>query len=268
MSAEEIISLLTDFGDVDYFVAAMKGVILSIKREVTFVDISHEVPQHDVAAAAFTLLACYRDFPPGTIHLGVVDPGVGSDRRPIAVSTGDYTFVGPDSGLFSHVLDREPAARVIHLNREKYFRPNPSTTFHGRDIFAPVAGALASGVAVSDLGEEISDPVRLTSSLRCEAAVDGLWDAAIIHIDRFGNCITNLRREDLLSDSADSLIIEVNGHAITKMNRCYADAVNAADEFFAIWGSAGFLELSAYCASAAQRLGVSCGSPIRLKRTN
>src|SRR4030095_142154 len=146
MPADAIITLLTDFGGADYFVAAMKGVILSIQPGVTFVDISHEIPQHDVAAAAFTLLACHRDFPVGTIHLAVVDPGVGSERRPIAISAGGYTFVGPDNGLFSHVLDREPAARVVHLSRQKYFRPNPSTTFHGRDVFAPVAGALASGV--------------------------------------------------------------------------------------------------------------------------
>jgi S-adenosylmethionine hydrolase len=152
MPRKAIITLLTDFGTADYFVAAMKGVILSACPDVTLVDISHEIPPHCVPTAAFALLACYRDFPAGTIHVAVVDPGVGSGRRPIAIEAGGYTFVGPDNGLFSHVLDRESHARVFHLTREDCFRSTPSTTFHGRDIFAPVAACLAGGIRNCRLG--------------------------------------------------------------------------------------------------------------------
>jgi S-adenosylmethionine hydrolase len=147
------------------------------------------------AAAAFTLLACYRDFPAGTIHLAIVDPGVGSTRRPIAISAGGCTFVGPDNGLFSYVLDHESDSRVFHLTRQDCFRPNPSTTFHGRDVFAPVAARIASGIAISDVGEEITDPVRLDFTAKCNSTADGGCDAAILHIDRFGNCVTNITRE-------------------------------------------------------------------------
>jgi len=139
-----------------------------------------------------------------------------------------------------------------------------STTFHGRDIFAPVAAALASGVAILELGEEINDPVRLGSPARCERASDGTWNAVILHIDRFGNCISNLARETIPADAARTLTIEINGHLIRKLHRCYADAANAPGEIFAIWGSAGFLELSAYCDSAAQRLKATRGSSMRV----
>jgi S-adenosylmethionine hydrolase len=259
-----IITLLTDFGTADYFVGAMKGVMLSIAPGATFVDITHEIPPQDIAAGAFMLLACYRDFPPGTVHLAVVDPGVGSARRPIAVSAGGCSFVGPDNGLFSYVLDREPDARVFHLNRPEFFRRDASTTFHGRDIFAPVAAALARGVDIAEIGEEIQDVVRLQSPARCECASDGMWHAMILHVDHFGNCVTNLTRDTFPVEAADTgnmqLVVEIGGHAIRTLHRCYADAADTPDEVFAIWGSAGFLELSAYCASAAQRLGAGRGS--------
>jgi S-adenosylmethionine hydrolase len=264
MPRKAIITLLTDFGTTDYFVAAMKGVILSAHPDVVLVDISHEIPAHSVATAAFTVLACYCDFPAGTIHLAVVDPGVGSTRRPIAIDAGGYTFVGPDNGLFSHVLDRESHARVFHLTRQDCFRSTSSTTFHGRDIFAPVAARLAGGIAISDLGDEIDDPVRLDFSARCKLSADGAWDAAILHIDRFGNCITNLTRDILPTETANALMIEINGQKISQLHRCYAEAATGAGELFAIWGSAGFLELSAYCDSAAQRLRAARGNAMRV----
>jgi S-adenosyl-L-methionine hydrolase (adenosine-forming) len=263
MPDKTVITLLTDFGTADYFVAAMKGVILSTHPAAEIVDISHEIPPHDIATAAFTLLACYGDFPPGTIHVAVVDPGVGSTRRPIAITAGGYAFVGPDNGLFSYILDREPDARVVHLSKETFFRPSPSTTFHGRDIFAPIAGALASGVTISALGEEISDPVRLEAPARCERASDGVWNAAILHIDRFGNCVTNVARAEFPADPV-ALRIEIGEHMVSRLLRCYADATGSAGELFAIWGSAGFLEISAYCDSAAQRLRASRGSRVRV----
>jgi len=265
MPRNAIITLLTDFGSADYFVAAMKGVILSACPDVTLVDISHEIPPHCVPTAAFTLLACYGDFPAGTIHLAVVDPGVGSSRRPIAIDAGNHAFVGPDNGLFSHVLDRESNARVFHLTRQDCFRSTPSTTFHGRDIFAPVAAQLAVGIAISDLGAEIRDPVRLEFSARCKPAGDGVWDAAILHIDRFGNCVTNVTRDILPANAPGALSIEINGQTIRRLHRCYADGLDTPSELFAIWGSAGFLELSMYRHSAAQRLNAARGNLVRFR---
>jgi len=265
MSPKPIITLLTDFGTADYFIAAMKGVIMSTTLKVTLVDITHEIPPHAVAAAAFTLLACYRDFPAGTIHLAIVDPGVGSTRRPIAISAGGYTFVGPDNGLFSYVLDHESDSRVFHLTRQDCFRPNPSTTFHGRDVFAPVAARIASGIAISDVGEEITDPVRLDFTAKCNSTADGGCDAAILHIDRFGNCVTNITREIIGGRKTGSLSIEVNGQTISSIHQFYAEAADMPSELFAVWGSAGFLELSKYCDSAAQRLNAACGDLVRVR---
>jgi len=263
MAQRPVITLLTDFGTADYFVAAMKGVILSAHPGATLVDISHEIPAHDVAAAAFTLLACYRDFPAGTVHLAVVDPGVGSARRPIAICADGQTFVGPDNGLFSYILDREADARVFHLNKPGHFRHEVSTTFHGRDIFAPIVAALANDVALSALGDPVTDPVRLESPARCEPAADGVLNAAILHIDHFGNCVTSVTRDALPPHATPE--IEILGLTVGKLHRCYADAAGTPDEVFAIWGSAGFLELSLYCDSAARRLGASRGDLVLVK---
>src|SRR5438045_5263486 len=156
-----IITLLTDFGTHDYFVGAMKAVILSINPEVQIVDITHEIPPQDIEAAAFNLLATYKDFPAGTIHVAVVDPGVGSMRKPILIECGEQLFVGPDNGIFSWICEREGTSRAIHLTNEAFFRHPVSKTFHGRDIFAPVAAALSTGAAMTELGEKLSEYVRL-----------------------------------------------------------------------------------------------------------
>src|SRR5678815_3382631 len=140
-----IITLTTDFGTADYFVGAVKGVILSENPEARIVDLTHDIPSHDIAAAAFTLLAAYKSFPDKTVHVAVVDPGVGSSRRGIVVAAADQLFVGPDNGIFSHVYEREPGYRVFELTNKKYFRSRVSPSFHGRDVFAPVAAALAKG---------------------------------------------------------------------------------------------------------------------------
>src|SRR5690349_17639172 len=156
----QIVTITTDFGTEDYFVGTMKGVMLTRNPRLVIVDITHAIPPQDVRAAAFTLSAFYSYFPPGSIHLAVVGPGVGSDRRPLLVEAAGHWFVGPDNGLFSIVLDREPAARVRHVTNSEYFLPNRSSTFHGRDIFAPVAAALSLGVSPERLGPIIGDPVR------------------------------------------------------------------------------------------------------------
>ena len=244
-----MITLLTDFGTADYFVGAVKGAILSVDPKAVIVDITHEIPPQDIEAGAFTLLAAYQTFPAGTIHVAVVDPGVGSTRRPIVVSTNEQLFVGPDNGIFSYICDREFSHRTFHITAEKYFRPFPSSTFHGRDIFAPVAAALSKGVKPEKLGPEIEDEVRLE-------ALDQI--PRIINIDRFGNCITNITRDQLKSEK--SLVI--NGKTIRNFRKFYGE--DSSSTPFAIWGSAGFLEISVNGGSAAKKLRVKRGDKVVL----
>lgn len=243
------ITLLTDFGTADYFVGAMKGVILSINPQAVITDITHEIPAQDVAAGAFSLLAAYDTFPAGTIHVAVVDPGVGSERRPIVVSAGEYLFVGPDNGIFTYIYDRDPSNQAFQITNETYFRQPVSNTFHGRDIFAPVAAALSTGIDPSFLGPRISDPIRLVKSV----------EPQIIHIDRFGNLITSLTRDQFKEGT--SLII--NGTVISKVRRFFGEGIGKQDEPFVIWGSAGFLEIAVNGGSAAQILGVKRGDAIK-----
>jgi S-adenosylmethionine hydrolase len=243
--------LLTDFGTADYFVGALKGAILSVNPVAVIADITHEVPPQDVAAGAFTLLAAYKTFPEGTIHVAVVDPGVGSTRRPIIVSANEQFFVGPDNGIFTYIYDRESSHRSFHVTSDRYFRPSPSSTFHGRDIFAPVAAALSTGVAVEDFGVEIDDEVRLPS-------LDN--PLRIIHIDRFGNCVTNITRDRLGAEKS----IVINGRIISEFRKFYDES--SATEVFAIWGSAGFLEISVNGGSAAKELSAKRGDEIVVRQ--
>lgn len=258
---KSVITLLTDFGTADYFVAAVKGVILTINPDVSVVDITHEVPAQDIEAGAFTLLTCYRDFPSETIHVAVVDPGVGSARRGIVIHAGSHYFIGPDNGLFSYICDRESAYEVFELTEEKYFRPNPSSSFHGRDVFAPVAAALSTGVKPNKFGPQIKDEVRLAplAPVRDE---DGSLRGRIIHIDHFGNCITNLTRADI--PDSDQVKLLVGRKVIRQFRRFFADEAGTKDKLFAIWGSAGFLELSINGASAALLLRAKRGDPVVL----
>jgi S-adenosylmethionine hydrolase len=256
------ITLLTDFGNADYFVGAVKGAILSVNPRAIIVDITHDVPPQDVEAAAFTLLASYQTFPAGTIHVAVVDPGVGSARRPIVVRAGGQLFVGPDNGLFTYIYDREPSHQVVHVTSDKYFRPSPSTTFHGRDIFAPVAGALSNGVKPEDLGPRIADTVRLKISLTPEVLRNGNIKGRIIHIDRFGNCITNLTRDLVDSNNHPTLVIK------QKQIRTFRDFYSSASAktLFGIWGSAGFLEISINGRSAAEVLRAKRGETVVIRQ--
>jgi S-adenosylmethionine hydrolase len=240
-----VITLLTDFGTVDYFVGAVKGAILSVNPGAVIVDITHEIPPQDIETGAFTLLAAYQTFPAGTIHVAVVDPGVGSERRPLIVSANEQFFVGPDNGLFSYIYDREPSHQSFHVTSDRYFRPSVSSTFHGRDIFAPVAAALSNGVAPEEFGMLIDDEVRLPS---LETPL------RIIHIDRFGNCITNITRD--LSPGE----IVVKGKTISEIRQFYGEGDDRS--LFAIWGSAGFLEISVNGGSAAKVLGAARGDEI------
>ena len=243
-----VITLLTDFGTSDYFVGAVKGAILSVNPAAVIVDITHEIPPQDVETAAFTLLAAYETFPPGTVHFAVVDPGVGSERRAIVVKAGKWLFVGPDNGLFTYIYDREPSHQTFHVTAEKYFRPSPSTTFHGRDIFAPVAAALSKGVKPEAFGPLIADEVRFATSTT----------PTIIHIDHFGNCITNITRDLFDSSKQPTLLVK------RKVIDTFVDFYGAAppNTLVAIWGSAGFLEISVNGKSAAKILGAKRGDPV------
>jgi S-adenosyl-L-methionine hydrolase (adenosine-forming) len=262
--SHRIITLLTDFGTEDYFVGAMKGVILTRSPETVIVDITHAVPPQDVRAGAFMLSAVYRSFPSRSIHLAVVDPGVGSDRRPIVVEAANHLFVGPDNGLFSMVLDGVPGATVRHITNSDYFVSEPSSTFHGRDIFAPVAAALARGVEPGELGSIIEDPVRIKFA-ECESLSDGTMVGRVIHIDHFGNCLTNFPGEQLKTLlAARPFRLRVKEHQIDKILKTYSEAAAPTGEAFAIIGSAGYLEISVRCSSAARQLKIAVGDPVQL----
>jgi len=259
-----LITLLTDFGTSDYFVGALKGVILSVNPQANIVDLSHEIPAQDVAAAAFTLLAAYQSFSAGTIHVAVVDPGVGSSRRPILAVAGAQLFVGPDNGIFSYVFERETKVEVFHLSRKEYFRQPLSATFHGRDVFAPVAAALSKGVLPEKLGEPINDFMTLPS-LVPEQLGKARLRGRILHIDHFGNCITNFTQQDLPAAwRAGGSPLTVAGRVIRKQRQSFSDLVEGdkPEELFAIWGSAGFLEIAAMNLSAADILSARRGQPV------
>ena len=258
-----MLTLLTDFGNSDYFVAAMKGVILSANPRARIVDITHDIPPQDVAAGAFTLLAAHSSFPPGTIHVAVVDPGVGSSRRPILIKAADYFFVGPDNGLFSYVCDNFASRNkpeVFHLNQPKYFRHPVSDTFNGRDVFAPVAAALSLGVKPAQLGDEVEDYVRLPS-LNPEISSDGTITGRVIHIDHFGNCVTNITASELSGNTMKTgIVLRIRGRQIKNFRRFFAE--EESGNLLCFWGSAGFLEIAARNKSAAKLLHAKRGDRV------
>lgn len=259
---KRIITLLTDFGTSDYFVGAMKGVILARNPEATLVDITHEIKPQDVRAGAFTLSCCYHDFPSGTIHLAVIDPGVGSERRAILVESNHYFFVGPDNGLFSFVFDRDSHACARHVTKSSYFRPDKSTTFHGRDVFAPVAACLSLGVPPEKFGTLINDPIRLDIA-DVQMSVVGAIQGSIVHIDRFGNCVTSFQWGKLKDRlNGREFRLEIGKSAISDLVSNYAGG--SSNSPFLIIGSAGLIEISVRDGSAAKVLGTSVGDRVVL----
>jgi S-adenosyl-L-methionine hydrolase (adenosine-forming) len=259
-----IVTLLTDFGTADYFVGALKGAVLASNPEAQVVDITHDVTPYDVEAGAFTLRAAFETFPEGTVHVAVVDPGVGSARRAIAVEGAGHFFVGPDNGIFSHVYERARTHRVYQLTNEKFFRERVSATFHGRDIFAPVAGALSRGVRVEELGPEVFDYVRLPSAA-VERAGEGRLVGAVIHVDRFGNLVTNITREDLSEGLVErGASLRIAGRAVRRFRRFFAEDDEDLGEPFAVWGSAGLLEVAVFRDSAARVLGARRGDKVEV----
>ena len=265
-----LITLLSDFGTSDYFVAAVKGVILSSNPDARIVNITHDIPPQDIEAAAFTLLAACSSFPAGTIHVAVVDPGVGSERRAILIETGEQFFVGPDNGIFSYICERQMKLRrpvgIFHLTNAKYFRHPVSATFNARDVFAPVAAALSRSVKPATLGTRIADFVRL-APLHPEMSRDGTIKARIIHIDRFGNCVTNITRDELTAKLIDGgAKLGLKGKWVKSFRNHFAEETGSRDKVFGIWGSAGFLEIAASNDSAAKLLKVKRGDAVVVSR--
>ena len=260
-----IITLTSDFGNKDSFAATMKGVILRINPQAQIVDLSHEISPQDVWEAAFTLKTAYEYFPKGTVHLAIVDPGVGTGRRPIVVVTDNYYFVGPDNGLFSLVYKESERFRVHHVTASHYFLPNPGLTFHGRDIFAPVAAWLTKGIPSANFGEEIEDYVKLNVPVPKKAS-NGI-EGHVIHVDRFGNCITNIQYTDIQSlipegENIRPLSITAAGKEVKGLKRFYADA--APGEPGAIINSSGYLEIFLFKQNARTSLSLKRGEAVRV----
>ncbi len=257
-----IVTLLTDFGLIDTYAGQVKGAILSVVPDAHLVDITHAVPPQDVEAGAFLLWTAVEAFPAGTIHLAVVDPGVGSDRRAIAVCTrrGD-TLVGPDNGLLTWAANRLGGIdRAVELDNPSYWRRQSSRTFHGRDIFGPVAGHLAGGIAIDQLGRAIDDVV---GPLWPEPKRDGeTLVGAILHVDTFGTLVSNLPREAL----PPRFRVLIGEAAIEDAPQPYFQAVRGG-KLLALVGSAGLLEVAVRDGSAARRLRVGRGAEVRIVRT-
>ena len=254
-----IITLLTDFGTKDHYVASMKGAILNINPRCLLIDITHQVNPQDIEEGAFILANSYSYFPKGTIHLSVVDPGVGGIRKPILVMTQQYFFVGPDNGLFRLVAQREKIKQVVVLTQRKYFLSQISSTFHGRDIFAPVAAHLSLGVKPKAFGYEIKSPKELGS--RIPFVKEGKLFGEILHIDAFGNVISNIDGEKLFRFvQSRSFAIRAGRKVISGLKKGYWEGKKG--EPIALLGSGGFVEISVGEGNAQKILKVKRGDPI------
>ena len=260
--ANAIITLTTDFGTDDHLVGTMKGVILKINPDVTIVDITHHVTPFDLLDGALAIGAAYAYFPPKTIHVVIVDPGVGTERRPLLVSGQNQYFVAPDNGVLSLVYEREQNVIVRHANVEHYYLQPLSSTFHGRDIFAPVAAWLTKGWQSGSMGDEISDYKKMALP-RPKKAAGGL-KGLVLKIDSFGNLVTNFRSEDLPADAQNGsgLKLQVGTQAVSRLVDTFARG--KAGEPIAYFGSSGYLEVAINKANAARTLSVGRGAPVIL----
>ncbi len=266
MRPSGIVTLLTDFGLDDTYAGVLKGVIWEICPQARIADLTHQVSPQNILQGAYLLATACRYFPPGTVHLAVVDPGVGSGRAAIAAETPTALFVAPDNGLLSFVWEElspqeRAAARVVELREPRYWRPPVSDTFHGRDIFAPVAAHLAAGLPLESLG-----PLRETMHLletAPQVGADGAVVGRILHVDHFGNCISNIRREQVSAVlQQGSFHCAIREHRFTALSRTYAEAPPGAP--LTLIGSSGRLEIAVRNGSAAAQLGLAIGDPIRL----
>ena len=272
-----IITLTTDFGLNDAYVAAMKGVILGINPEATLVDICHTIKPQNVSQAAFVLSTAYQFFPQKTVHLVVVDPGVGTERRGIILRTPSADFVAPDNGVLSYVIQEsstesatdndslqqrelEPKLEAVEITRAQFWRTPVSSTFHGRDIFAPVAALLSLGFPPINFGEAITSLAMLPLP-QVHQRPDGSLVGHVIHIDNFGNLITSIKNSDLPS-TKQPITIEIGDQVISGLSRTYAEGRG----LLALIGSSGYLEVALKGGSANTFLDVEIGSEVKLKR--
>ncbi|HVP49303.1 MAG TPA: SAM-dependent chlorinase/fluorinase [Bryobacteraceae bacterium] len=256
-----IITLITDFGLSDHYAGVMRGVILGICPQAEIVDISHEVGAYEVVEGAFLLAQTYPYFPRGTVHVVVIDPGVGTARRPIVAEAAGQRFVAPDNGVLSMMYAREkPKARWI--TAEKYFLKPVSQTFHGRDIFAPVGAHLARGIAPAKMGKQITDYLRLHFERPVRTARRA-WTGAVLKIDRFGNLVTNFPAEEFPDLQKRPFEMSIGLETVNRLARNYAES--GPGQLFVIVGSSGYLEVSASQASAAKMLGCGVGAPVELR---
>lgn len=264
MATRPTIALLSDFGTRDHYAGVMKGVALSICPDAVLVDISHDLPVHDIPFAARELAATYKYFPSGTIFLVVVDPGVGSARRGIAADVGEWRFVAPDNGVLTGVFQEAPPKKVVELTERRYARPTVSRTFEGRDRFAPAAAWLAKGIQLPALGRAISDYVQVDLS---QAVLEGNEvRGTVVRIDRFGNVVTNIERRlcEKLTGSEGGLDISMGDRTISRVVSTFSEI--AVGEVCGLFGSTDHLELAAQAASAADVIGVSVGAPVSVRR--
>jgi S-adenosyl-L-methionine hydrolase (adenosine-forming) len=254
-----VITLITDFGLHDSYVGTMKGVILRIHPQARLIDVTHQITAQDILEASLVLDSGYRFFPAGTVHVVVVDPEVGSGRRSIVVAGSEHFFVGPDNGTFTGVLDSDPDARVYEIRERQFLLPAISDTFHGRDIFAPVAAFLARGVAPEEFGPPVADLRRFT------APVARVWGdqirGEVVHIDSFGNIVSNISRADFEQAVRERKFrILVNGKTIDRIHRTYSDQERG--KALALFGSSGLLEIAIAKGRAERRIGAGKGDTI------
>lgn len=249
--------MTTDFGDSDGYVGIMKGVMMSIHPAARLIDISNQVPKHDVRAGAFLLEYSYHYFPVGTVHLAIVDPGVGNSRRPIAVETSNYFFIAPDNGILQNIFQKEKIVSVVDIHNRNYMLENISRTFHGRDIFAPAAAHLSKGLSISELGTRVPD--FETGDIALPVIDSEKISGRIVYMDHFGNLISNIPG-DLLYERSFSLTF--SGHKIEKLTESYSHGSHVHP--FAIIGSSGYLEIAVNQRSAKQLLNAAIGDGITI----
>ena len=259
-----LITLLTDFGDRDSFVASMKGVILTINPHATIVDLSHHVPPYSVEAAAYLLKSCYRYFPEGTVHVAVVDPGVGTRRRPLVVKTARYYFLGPDNGLFSYIFDEEDEVEVREIENQQYHLESAGHTFDGRDLFAPAAAWLTTNKPFESFGRRLEERV-VSPIVEPKRGAYGLV-GEVVYVDHFGNLITNfmLKHVDAVRSAAprEGPALQIAGHRVNGLVASYAEGSKV--EPAALINSNGVIEVFVKEGSAAQWLKVGRGEPVAL----
>ena len=263
--ANAIITLTTDYGTNDHLVGTLKGVILKINPDVTIVDITHNIAAFDLLDGALAIGSAYSYFPPKTIHVVVVDPGVGTERRPLLVTAGNQYLVAPDNGVLSVIYEREAENLVVrHANAEHYYLQPVSKTFHGRDIFAPVAAWLSKNWQPGSMGEEITDYKRFSLPRPKEA--DGGVKGVILRTDAFGNLITNFRQEDLPETvlSSGAIKLQAGTQAVSRFVETFAQGND--NEPFAYLGSSGFLEIAVNKGNAARTLGLGRGTAVVLTK--